>query len=322
MPSSRLSIIVVDDAKFSSVVVGRALSQAGYTDIRFASSANEALKLMEERPAGILLADWLMPEMDGLELTKQIRSQDDAKGHYTYVILLTGKEGDDALVEAFDQGVDDFISKSVMNEQLVPRVYAANRLYSTLLKLMHEKHLLAHNLQRIEAVNLTDPLTGLGNRRLIIQQLKKSLRQLEARGGTLCYLLVHIDNLVAYNKQYGKRIHRELLQSIASRLQQLVRPLDTLVRLDSNQFAMLTLLPKQQECSSNTFKRLHDGLNLKAFKTSEGFLSVQANLSLVTMRSIALPSVPEKIMELAKNNLDYARNSGRVHLEVIKHSLV
>jgi len=322
MPSSRLSIIVVDDAKFSSVVVGRALSQAGYTDIRFASSANEALKLMEERPAGILLADWLMPEMDGLELTKQIRSQDDAKGHYTYVILLTGKEGDDALVEAFDQGVDDFISKSVMNEQLVPRVYAANRLYSTLLKLMHEKHLLAHNLQRIEAVNLTDPLTGLGNRRLLVQQLKKSLRQLESRGGTLCYLLIHIDNLAAYNKQYGKRIHRELLQSIANRLQHLVRPLDTLVRLDSNQFAMVTLLAKQQECAPNTFKRLHDGLNLKAFKTSEGFLSIEAQLSLVTLRSIALPSEVEKIMELAKNNLAYARSSGRVHLETVKHSLI
>lgn len=322
MPSSRLSIIVVDDAKFSSVVIGRALSQAGYTDVRHASSAVEALKLMEERPAGILLADWLMPEMDGLELTRQIRTQDEAKGHYTYVILLTGKEGDDALTEAFDRGVDDFISKSVMNEQLVPRVYAANRLYRTLLKLMHDKQVLTHNLQRLEAINLTDPLTGLGNRRLLIQQLKKSSRQLEARGGTLCYLLVHIDNLVAYSKQYGKRIHRELLHSIAQRLLHLVRPLDTLVRIDSNQFAMVTLLGKQQECGPNTFKRLHDGLNLKPFKTSEGFLSVQASLSLVTLRSIALPSEPEKIMVLAKNNLPAARNSGRVHQEAVMRPIL
>lgn len=321
MPSSRLSIIVVDDAKFSSVVIGRALTQAGYTDVRYASSAVEALKLMEERPAGILLADWLMPEMDGLELTRQIRTQDEAKDHYTYVILLTGKEGDDALVEAFDRGVDDFISKSMMNEQLVPRVYAANRLYRTLLKLMHDKHVLSHNLQRLEAVNITDPLTGLGNRRLLIQQLNKSARQLEARGGTLCYLLISIDNLVTYNKQYGKRIHRELLHSIAQRLKHLVRPLDTLVRIDSNKFAMVTLIGKQQECGANTFKRLHDGINLKAFKTSEGFLNIQASLSLVTLRSIALPSDAEKIMELAQNNLPKARNSSRVYLEAVKRPL-
>lgn len=322
MPSSRLSIIIVDDTKFSSVVVGRALGQAGYTDIRFASSAAEALQLMTERPAGILLADWLMPEMDGLELTRRVRTQDSEKGHYTYIILLTGKEGDEAMVEAFDRGVDDFISKSVMNEQLVPRVYAANRLYSTLLKLMQEKHVLANNLQRLESVNIADPLTGLGNTRLLGQQFKKCLKQLEARGGTLCYMLVSIDNLAGYSREYGKRIHKELLCSIARRLQNLVRPLDTLVRLDGNRFAMLTLMPRQQECEPNSFKRLHDGLNLKAFKTSEGFLSIQASLSLVTLRSIALPSDPEIIMQRAQDNLVHARNSNRLHLEVIKRPLV
>ncbi len=317
MPSSRLSIIVVDDAKFSSVVIGRALSQAGYSDIRFASNAFAALELMQERPAGILLADWLMPEMDGLELTRRIRQQDDAKGHYTYIILLTGKEGDDALVEAFDQGVDDFISKSVMNEQLVPRVYAANRLYSTLLRLMQEKQILSHNLQRLEAVNLTDPLTGLGNARYLLQQLRNSLRQLEARGGTLCFMHIHIDNLADYNRQFGKRVHRELLHSVAKRLQQLIRPLDFIARMDSNSFGMIAMLPKQQECIPNTFKRLHDGLNLKAFKTSEGFLNVQATLSLVTLRSLALPSEAERVMALAKNNLSVARVSGRLHMEAL-----
>lgn len=322
MPSTRLSIIVVDDAKFSSVMVGRALSQAGYTDVRFASSADAALKLMEERPAGIVLADWLMPEMDGLEMTKKIREKDAAKGHYTYIILLTGKEGDDALTKAFDQGVDDFISKSVMNEQLVPRVYAADRIYSTLLKLLREKLMLSHSLQHIESVNLTDPLTGLGNARQLQQQLQKSLKQLESRGGTVCYLLVQIENLVAYNKEYGKRVHKELLKSIAHRLQQMVRPLDIICRLDQNKFAMVTLMDKSQECTANTYKRLHDGLNIKAFKCSEGFLSIQANISLVTLRSIALPCSADKIMELAQNNIEKARSEGRLHMETLKHPLV
>ena len=79
MPNPLLSILVVDDAKFSSVMIGRTLNQAGYKDIRFANSAAEALKLLEERSAGILLADWLMPEMDGLELTARVRQQDEQK---------------------------------------------------------------------------------------------------------------------------------------------------------------------------------------------------------------------------------------------------
>ncbi|HAQ26671.1 MAG TPA: diguanylate cyclase, partial [Pseudomonas sp.] len=85
MPNPQLSILVVDDAKFSSVMIGRALSKAGYQDIRFADSASAALALIEQRPANVLLADWLMPEMDGLELTAQVRQQDEMSAHYTYV---------------------------------------------------------------------------------------------------------------------------------------------------------------------------------------------------------------------------------------------
>src|SRR5690606_8661743 len=123
MPNPHLSILVVDDAKFSSAMIGRALTQAGYQDLRYANSAAEALRQLEIRPASVLLADWLMPQMDGLELTAQVRQLDEMADHYTYVVLLTGKEGDNVLIEAFDRGVDDFISKAAMNEQLVPRIY-------------------------------------------------------------------------------------------------------------------------------------------------------------------------------------------------------
>ena len=125
MPTNHLSILVVDDAKFSSAMIGRALSQAGYQNVRFASSASEALQLLEREPVSVLLADWLMPEMDGLELTARVRQLDESGDHYTYIMLLTGKEGDNALAEAFDRGVDDFVSKTAMSEQLVPRVLAA-----------------------------------------------------------------------------------------------------------------------------------------------------------------------------------------------------
>lgn len=120
MPNPQLSILVVDDAKFSSAMIGRSLRQAGYQDIRFAHSAADALQQLEQRPASVLLADWLMPETDGLQLTAQVRQLDESINHYTYVILLTGKEGDNALSEAFDHGVDDFINKGQMNEQLLP----------------------------------------------------------------------------------------------------------------------------------------------------------------------------------------------------------
>ncbi|TRO19702.1 response regulator [Pseudomonas sediminis] len=312
MPNPHLSILVVDDAKFSSAMIGRALSQAGYQDVRFASSASEALQQLEQRPASVLLADWLMPEIDGLELTARVRQLDETADHYTYIILLTGKEGENVLGEAFDRGVDDFISKAAMNEQLVPRVYAADRLCNTLQRLLHENRMLTQNVASLERRNLVDPLTGLGNPRYLRQKLSDSLRQIESRGGAVCYLLIGLPEATQLRSQYGERFFNELLRSAARRLQQLVRPLDVLTRLDDNHFGLITLLEDLQECSPSSFKRLHEGLNLKAFKTSEGFITLKAGISLVGIDAKALPNDPEQLILHAQKLLAESYASGRV----------
>lgn len=312
MPNPHLSILVVDDAKFSSAMIGRALSQAGYQDVRFASSATEALQLLEQRPASVLLADWLMPEIDGLELTARVRQLDETADHYTYIILLTGKEGENVLGEAFDRGVDDFISKAAMNEQLVPRVYAADRLCNTLQRLLHENRMLTQNIASLERRNLIDPLTGLGNPRYLRQKLTDSLRQVESRGGAVCYLLIGLQEASQLRNRYGDRFFNELLHGVARRLQQLVRPLDVLTRLDDNHFGLITLLEDLHECSPSSFKRLHEGLNLKAFKTSEGFITLKAGISLVGLDAKALPTTPEQLLQHAETLLAESYASGRV----------
>lgn len=313
MPNPHLSILVVDDAKFSSAMIGRALTQAGYLDVRFATSAAEALRQLELRPASVLLADWLMPEMDGLDLTSRVRQLDETADHYTYVILLTGKEGDNVLVEAFDRGVDDFISKASMNEQLVPRVYAADRLCNTLQRLLQENRMLTLNIASLEQRNLVDPLTGLGNPRYLQQKLSDSLRQIESRGGAVCYLLIGQQDAGTLRSQYGNTFYNELLHGVARRLQQLVRPLDVLARIDDNHFALITLIDDLQECSPSSFKRLHEGLNLKAFKTSEGFITLKAGISLVGLDAKSLPLDPNHLISHAARLLPDSYASGRVN---------
>ncbi len=313
MPNPHLSILVVDDTKFSSAIIGRALKIAGYLDVRFASSALEALTLQELRPASVVLADWMMPEINGLELTNRIRQLDEMTHHYTYVILLTGREGENVLGEAFESGVDDFINKAAMHEQLVPRVYAADRLCNTLQRLLQENHLLTQNISSLEQRNLVDPLTGLGNTRLLQQRLHDSLRQLESRGGALCYLLIGLQEAGELREQYGESFHSELLHGVARRLQQHVRPLDVLTRLDDSHFGLITLVENIQECAPNSFKRLHEGLNLKAFKTSEGFISLKAGISLVAMDASALPLTCEEIIDKAVQLLPESYNSGRIN---------
>ena len=308
MPDPNLSIMVVDDARFSSALIGRTLQQAGYSDIRYAGSASEALAELDRRPANVLLVDWMMPEMDGLELTTQVRLIDEYSEHYTYIILLTGSDGDSLLGEAFERGVDDFVNKATVNEQLVPRVQAADRLSGTLQRLLQEKRLLAHNIANLEQRNVVDALTGLGNLRYLRQRLGDALRQLESRGGALCYLLIRLDDL----GRRGEGFQRELLYNIGRRLRHMVRPLDVLVRLDDRHFAVIAMVDDLRECSPNSFRRLHDGLNLKALKTSEGFLQLSAAVAMLSVDASDCPLRIDDLMQQAADLLADARSSGRI----------
>lgn len=316
MPNPNLSIMVVDDARFSSALIGRSLQQAGYGDIRYAGSAGEALAELARRPASVLLVDWMMPEMDGLELTAQIRQLDDGGEHYTYIILLTGSDGESLLGEAFERGVDDFVNKATVNEQLVPRVLAAERVCATLQRLLQEKHRLAHSISHLEQRNLVDSATGLGNLRYLRQRLAAALRQLESRGGALCFLLIRLEDFTRHDEAYA----RELLYSVGQRLRQLVRPLDVLVHLDGGLFAVLAMVDDLRECSPSSFRRLYEALNLKALKTSEGFLQITAAIAMLGVDSSDCPLDIDELIQQTQALLGEAHDSGRIASSRIKRA--
>ncbi|MCM0612603.1 response regulator [Marinobacter sediminum] len=280
MPNLDLPILVVDDAKFSSMVVGRTLRNAGYRDVRIVNNASSALELIEQRPVSVLIADWLMPEMDGLELTDQVRQQDEQNNHYTYVILLTARESVEALSEAFDRGVDDFIYKSDMTKQLIPRIFAANRMADRQNTLLRANSLLIENNRDLEATNIIDLETGLGNNKYGHERLGKMLRHSESRGGSTAYVLCGIRNWQELKRKHPPTVMSELAIGIARRLSTLIRPIDALCRVGDNQYAIIAYFPNSDHCSTTAFRRVFDGINHKAFKTTAGYISVEAGMVL------------------------------------------
>ncbi|HKK56418.1 GGDEF domain-containing response regulator [Marinobacter sp.] len=280
MPNLDLPILVVDDAKFSSMVVGRTLRKAGYRDVRIANNATAALDFIEQRPVSVLIADWLMPEMDGLELTDQVRQQDEQDNHYTYVILLTGREGVEALSEAFDRGVDDFIYKSDMSKQLIPRIYAADRMTDRQNTLLEANSLLIANNRELESSNIIDLETGLCNNRYSRERLARCLRQAESRGGSTAYVLCGIRNWQELKRKHSPAVISELAVGISRRLNHLVRPMDSVCRIGDNQFAIIAYFPNSDYCTTKAFRRVFDGINHKALKTSAGYISVEAGMVL------------------------------------------
>lgn len=315
MARTGTSILIVDDAKFSSAVVNRALAVAGFTDIRSVSNAPDALKALEERPASIVVADWLMPDMDGLELTRSIRQLDEAANRYTYVILLTAKEGVDALVKAFDEGIDDFVNKSGMQQQLLPRVLAAERITSLNNRLLAENQQLLEQNRKLKTLSTLDPLTGLGNRSYAVKRVADALKHAQLRGGAACYLLININNYAELEKKIPRPMFAQLIVGVARRLRQLVRPLDIAVRVHQNQFALITHQPDIGMCTSASFRRLQEGINMKEFKIQTGYVSVRCAITLVAAdESTGLPE-PEAMMNRAEQLLPRAQETGLVIAE-------
>lgn len=314
MPNLDLSILVVDDAKFSSVIITKTLRNAGYHDVRTAHSAMDALRMMESRRVSLLIADWLMPEMDGLELAAKVRQLDELNNHFTYIILLTAREGVEALSEAFDRGVDDFINKSEMSRQLLPRVYAADRLADMQNSLLLANQLLIENNRELMELNTVDLATGLGNQRLSRQRLEDGLRQIESRGGATSYLLLGISNWTRLQQQYNPSILDELASGIARRLRHLTRPLDTVCRIADNEFAVITQFSSLEHCTVQCYRRIHEGINLKAFKTTAGFVSVSAGTGICAVdASCRLPSAQE-VEKLGLQQLKRSLDTGTLCL--------
>lgn len=123
----RSTILVVEDDAVSAMVVSRILEDVGYKAI-LTSDGNEALRLHDENHFKIVVSDWMMPGMDGIELCRRVRER---KHSYTYFILLTAKNQRQDRLAAFEAGVDDMLSKPFDRDDLIARLRVGQRIIQT-----------------------------------------------------------------------------------------------------------------------------------------------------------------------------------------------
>lgn len=122
-----MRILIVDDDDFALEVLEHALTMEQY-EVVVAHSAHEALEILRTGSCHLVIADWLMPEVDGLELCRRIRKSD--YSGYTYVILLTSRHEGEDIVVGLSAGADDFVAKPFDPAELLVRVHAGERILS------------------------------------------------------------------------------------------------------------------------------------------------------------------------------------------------
>jgi len=310
-----LSIIIVDDLQFSRIVVKTALKKAGYEGVRMADSASIALLMMEEKPADVVLADWMMPEMDGLELTDRIRLRDEENGAYTAIILFTANEGTEFLVQAFEHGVDDYLRKPPNPDELAARVNAAARIAAMQNDLLETSRQMESRIRRLEEVALIDPVSGAGNMRLLTQELRAHLLEASSRNGGVCLAMLVLDQLDDITEQHGPDVEQEILVGLHRRLRRTVRPTDTITRIDDNIFAIIMHHTNAADYRETSLERIVISVNQRPFKTAVGDFEMTVSLGAYYYNGSDSMLSAREIMALAQEKLEQAQASENGSIE-------
>ena len=307
MSSEDLSILIVDDLQFSRIVVKTALKKAGYNGVRMADSATEAFSMIDQKPADVILADWMMPEMDGLELTQLIRQRDEEKGTYTAIILFTAHDGMDYLVKAFDQGVDDYLCKPPNPQELAARVNAAARVAALQNDLLETSRQMQETIQTLNNMALVDELTGAGNHLFLMKNLKAHLLQASSRRGGVCLALVELRELNSIERAHGEFVVNEIVISQFRRLNRAIRPTDTIARLDDNIFGIIMHHTNTRDYKPASIERILSMINNRPYKTSAGNLNINGCIGVHYYRGDEAIISNEEMFKLAVEKLDQAR---------------
>ncbi len=241
--SKSLRILAVDDEPISLKLLVSLLERAGHR-VRTACNGREALELVLQDPPQMVITDWLMPEMDGLELCKRLRGTD--AGQDLYILILTGRGEEERVVEALEAGADDYVVKPFSSKLLRARIRPGMRviqLQEKWLREVREKEeanaRLSIEKRKFFRASLTDALTELPNRRYALKRLEKEWATSQRSELALSLILLDIDHFKEINDSHGHDVGDEVLRSTARAIDRALRRGDTCARLGGEEFLVI-----------------------------------------------------------------------------------
>lgn len=227
-----LRILIAEDSGPSRLILERTLAKWGYQVISCRDGVSAWTELRKDDAPRMAILDWMMPGYSGPEICRMLRQRSQAP--YTYVLLLTSRTQKEDLVEGMESGADDYLTKPFDQSELGVRIGAGMRL----LRLQNE---LVNARERLRDLAMRDSLTGVWNRRSILDILERERSRARRENMPVGVLLLDLDHFKAVNDTYGHTAGDVVLQEAARRLTGSVRPYDGVGRYGGEEF--LVVLP-------------------------------------------------------------------------------
>ncbi len=236
-----LDVLVVDDDAATRSGLQKALALLGHR-CRTASDGQEAWELHRAQHADVILSDWCMPRVDGVELCRRVRSGDGEAG-YTYFILMTSRDDKDHYIRGMEAGADDYHGKPIDLDELAARLVSAGRVVALHRRLAETLLLLRRDSRRSFHVARIDALTGVANRLRMDEDLDVIWSQAQRYRHAYSAALIDIDWFKRYNDERGHLAGDDVLRRVAHAVRRSLRQGDGLYRYGGEEF--LVILPEQ-----------------------------------------------------------------------------
>ncbi len=239
-------IVVVDDDGATRKLLKRQLEQAGYI-VEALEDGRAAIQPACEMGTGIVIADWSMPEMDGLQLCRALQElhQMGALGNI-YFILLTAHSTKDKVVQGLEAGADDYLTKPYHQGELLARVKVGERILGLqdelvkrnmeVQKAFGQMTMLANKLEQLAN---TDPLTRLANRRSLFERFEEVWEHMQRDQGSVSCLMLDVDHFKRVNDTYGHAAGDEVLKVVARVIRENARRPELCGRFGGEEFLLI-----------------------------------------------------------------------------------
>ena len=298
----KLTVLVADDSAVYRKLVEHALSPEEY-DIVFAKNGRQAIDLFAQHQPSLVITDWMMPDLSGVEIAERIRH--DGSASYTYIIILTGMTDTDKVVIGLAAGADDYLTKPFRPEELVARLGVGRRIVD-----LH-RQLEAKN-QQLAELALTDALTGLPNRRAVETWAARQLAGAARHGFTFWVTMIDLDHFKSVNDTYGHDAGDAVLKKFAEILKTNTRSCEICARMGGEEF-LLVLTHAEKPNIEIAIGRVRAQFEAHSFKFKNTKLVVTASFGIAGFQGEKSPEFGA-LVKRADLALYSAKHGGRNRL--------
>jgi diguanylate cyclase (GGDEF)-like protein len=302
----RLKVLVADDSAVYRKLVEQAFSDADYS-LLIARSGGEAIELLDQHAPAIVITDWVMPDLTGIELCERIRSG--TENAYTYVIILTSVSAKENVVKGLAAGADDYLTKPFHPEELLARVEVGRRLVE-----LHRQVEAKNRL--LEELALTDSLTGLPNRRAIDEWAPRQLSGAARHGFPFWVVMADLDNFKNVNDSSGHDAGDTVLKRFSEILKTNSRRSNICGRIGGEEF-LFVLTHADKENVASVVERIRRQFEEQDFFFGDRVVKVTASFGISGFQGSPGTSPPNfsALLSQADLALYTAKHRGRNRIE-------